>query len=453
MSNTALIEVREEILPLRSEFTAILPAHITPDKFMQTVLTAVEREPDLLNADRASLMIAAKEAASDGLLPDKKEGAFVVYKTKKMIPNPRGGHSKIEVTVDEVKWMPMILGIRKKMFQTGKVKDIQVELVYEHDTYRRAAGDNAEIFHEPLDFGDRGKIKGGYAIIQTLEGGVFREVMSLEQIEGVEKSAKTGKVWGGPFRTEMMRKTILRRLAKQVPLSAEVDRVLSRDDALYDFGATGAAARLDAAASTAIPKTSLFGNKAHVKARAKPLEIETVAEVVDAESKPAAAAEIPAEEGPTEEGNPELPEAITKIMHAESASDLFEAVFAAHALPDLNQEEIDWIKESEAAQRAVLELPDPNEPEEEEEAANDGFVLAAIITTQVGAKAYTDAAVWRDDILTKLNALGGPEKKAFVAKNWPFIRAAEAHCPEEVARIVKVLGEHNLIPSGGQPHD
>jgi recombinational DNA repair protein RecT len=360
---TQITQVREEIIPLKAEFGTMLPSHIPADKFIEVIITAVERDPALLLADRPSLLIAAKEAASDGLLPDKKEGAFVVYNTKVKVPgeqNPRTPNVKPldkEIWVKLVRWMPMIFGVRKKMFQTGKVKDIQVELVHEHDVYRRAAGDDAAIVHEPLDFGDRGAIKGGYAIIKTTDGGVFREVMSLAQIEAVAGVSKTDTVWKGPFRTEMMRKTIVRRLAKQVPLSAEVERVLARDDSMYDLGrerlisAAGMAALTDPrhSAARSLSAKEMLEDEA---IRATPAEEENAESTLPAEE--------PEAEVVATESNPRVVELVTELRNAEDARDLANAVDDVDALVvegEVSAEEVNWFGEVITARMNDLGIP------------------------------------------------------------------------------------------------
>ena len=74
--------VREELAPLRPQISAMLPSHISVETFESVSLTAVQNNPSLLDADRQSLFVACMNAANDGLLPDKREGAFVVYNEK-----------------------------------------------------------------------------------------------------------------------------------------------------------------------------------------------------------------------------------------------------------------------------------------------------------------------------------------------------------------------------------
>ena len=62
-----------EIDALRPEIEKVLPAHVSPDKFMRVVLTAIAQSPDLRNADRRSLLTSCVKAATDGLVPDGRE--------------------------------------------------------------------------------------------------------------------------------------------------------------------------------------------------------------------------------------------------------------------------------------------------------------------------------------------------------------------------------------------
>lgn len=84
-----------QLVARRDEFAPALPSHITPERFQRVVVTAVNLNPDLLRANRLSLLNACAKAASDGLLPDGREGALVIF-----------GKDAV--------WMPMVSGIIKK---------------------------------------------------------------------------------------------------------------------------------------------------------------------------------------------------------------------------------------------------------------------------------------------------------------------------------------------------
>lgn len=218
--------MREQLTQMESQIGMALPAHIPVERFIRVVLTAVNGNPDLLNADRKSLFAAAMKAAQDGLLPDGRDGALVVYKTK-----DKSSGSFVAM----VQWMPMISGVLKKVRNSGDLASIAAYVVYENDEFTYVLGDEERIEHRPA-LSDRGKPRLAYAIAKTKDGGVYREVMTVDEIEKVRSVSRAKdngpwvQWWG-----EMARKTVLRRLAKRLPMSSDLDDLIRRDDSLYDF--------------------------------------------------------------------------------------------------------------------------------------------------------------------------------------------------------------------------
>ena len=216
---------------LRPELAKVLPADIPIETFERIVQTAVIRNPDLLTADRPSLFTACVEAAEDGLKPDGKEGALVIYNMKVK----EGG---VEKWKKIVRWMPMVHGIHKKVRQSGEVATLSADIVYESDEFSFQRGDEERLFHRPNVFSqDRGMPIGAYAIATLKDGNREREVMStaeVEQVRQVSKSKDKGPWadWWG----EMAKKSVIRRLAKRLPMSAEALKTVQREDDLYDFG-------------------------------------------------------------------------------------------------------------------------------------------------------------------------------------------------------------------------
>jgi len=193
--------------------------------FTQVVVRAVQEQPELLNADRTSLFLACQTAAQDGLLPDRKDGALVVYNTKVG-----------EQWIKKVQWQPMIGGLRKTLANHG-FTGLRAELVYENDVkegrFSYEKGDNPKIIHNPNVFGDRGVIVGAYAIVtDSNTGEVYRDSMSVEELEVTRSKSKNpqGGAWKD-YTNEMYRKTMARRLFKQLPLiSTELLSMIERDD-------------------------------------------------------------------------------------------------------------------------------------------------------------------------------------------------------------------------------
>lgn len=220
--------LRDQMERQKPEFEVVLPPGVTVDRFVRTIMTAVQADPDLMEADRKSLLQSAMQAAQDGLLPDKREGAFVIYNTKEKI-------NGVEQWIKKVQWMPMIRGIIKKAREGGEIATLSARVVYENDVFEYVLGDEERIAHEPT-LKERGKMIACYAIAKMSDGEREREVMTAEDVMAVRgaSKSKTGP-WTGPFESEMWRKTVTRRLLKRLPMTPELERIIGRDDKMYDF--------------------------------------------------------------------------------------------------------------------------------------------------------------------------------------------------------------------------
>jgi|HigsolmetaAR201D_1030396.scaffolds.fasta_scaffold13420_2 recombinase, phage RecT family len=220
---------RDQLHKQEQEIAMVLPPHMPVERFMRVVLTAVNGNPDLLQADRRSLFESAMKAAQDGLLPDGRDGALVIYNTRVEIDGKKEWIKKVQ-------WMPMVGGILKKVRNSGELLTISAYVVYERDHFEYSLGDNEAIIHKPCLDEDRGKPRLVYAIAKTKDGGIYREIMTFSEVEKVRGISKAKD--NGPWKDwwdEMAKKTVIRRLAKRLPMSSDLDDLIRRDDDLYDF--------------------------------------------------------------------------------------------------------------------------------------------------------------------------------------------------------------------------
>ena len=231
--------IRQNLNAMAPEFKAALPPHVPVEKFTRVAMTAIQANPDLQNADRRSLFGAIVRLAQDGLLPDGREAAIVLF----------GGKAQA---------MPMIAGVLKKIRQSGEVAKVSAHVVYERDHFVWSLGFDESIEHVPPALNeDRGKAIGAYATAVLKDGSQLCEVMTFEQIEKVRNvsRAKGSGPWV-QWWDEMARKTVMRRLSKRLPMSTDiedaVDRAagVDRDAPLVEHDATPAPvvplSRLDA---------------------------------------------------------------------------------------------------------------------------------------------------------------------------------------------------------------
>ena len=218
---TPIQAMRGTLTSMAPEFQAALPPQIPVEKFIRTTLTAIQMQPDLLNADRRSLLGSCMKAAQDGLLCDGREAALVIF-------NSKSGRT--------VQYMPMVGGILKKIRNSGELASISAQVVYDKDHFDYELGDDERIVHKPFLGKERGSPIAVYGIAKTKDGAIYREVMSVDEVEQVRKVSRASgngpwvQWWG-----EMAKKTVIRRLAKRLPSSADVDSVLDADNEVSGF--------------------------------------------------------------------------------------------------------------------------------------------------------------------------------------------------------------------------
>jgi recombination protein RecT len=232
--NAAITQLRTDLQRMGDQFKFALPAHIPVERFVRVVMTAIQNNPKLMKCTRQSLFNACMKAAQDGLLPDGREGAIVPY----------GEDEEGKGKSDVAQWMPMIFGIRKKVRNSGALADWNVQVVQEGDDFDYALGDNPYIHHKPAARGGRARpVLYAYSIAKFPDGTLSREVMNIDQIKDIQSKSKAKRgPWSDPiFYPEMCRKTVARLHSKQLPMSTDLDTLMRRDDALYDF--TGASDR------------------------------------------------------------------------------------------------------------------------------------------------------------------------------------------------------------------
>ena len=221
--------VRDQFERMGDQFKAVLPAHIPVERFARVVMTAIQNNPQLLQAPRKELFNASMKAAQDGLLPDGREGALVLRRTK----------SGFSIT-----WQPMIAGVRKKARNSGEISTWDAHVVYENDFFQFQLGDAPQINHTYDLKAPRGEPVGAYSVCVLKDGTKSYEVMSADEINSIRdrsdgwKAYKAEKIKSTPWSTdwaEMARKTVAKRHSKVLPMSTDLDDLIRRVDELYDM--------------------------------------------------------------------------------------------------------------------------------------------------------------------------------------------------------------------------
>jgi recombinase, phage RecT family len=206
---------------VQRQIIAALPKHLTPERMIRVITTAITNTPKLAECTRDSLIAAIVEATTLGLEPNTSlgEAYLIPYgKVAKLIIGYRG-----------------FIALARR---SGEISFAVSELVYANDLFRLTLGTNRGIIHEPLLTGDRGEKIGVYSLITYKDGVTDFEYMTADDVEKIRKRSKASS--DGPWVTdtnEMWRKTPMRRHAKRWPLSPEDAEKVAQDE-YTDFGIT-----------------------------------------------------------------------------------------------------------------------------------------------------------------------------------------------------------------------
>lgn len=192
-----------------------LPSSVSPDLFRNAAIVAFQTNPQLRSATPESVFTALRHLAGSGLMPDGREAAVVIY----------GGKATA---------MPMVGGLRKIISQSGLVLDFWDDVVYDGEEIIFTFEDGRRLWKHintdgsPLSALKRGgEIIGAYSAAKMRNGGIEIEVMSRAQIDKRRKASPNQKgkqnptgVWSDWYE-EMARKTVVRAIAKRLPMSTE----------------------------------------------------------------------------------------------------------------------------------------------------------------------------------------------------------------------------------------
>jgi recombination protein RecT len=230
-------EWRADVNRMSDQFKMALPAHIPVERFLRVVMTALQNNHKLMACSKQSFFNAAVRCAQDGLLPDGREAAIVPFGEETDDDSPRA-----RSRADLAGYLPMIFGIRKKVRNSGEIKDLHAHAVYEGDEFAYELGDEPFIRHKPKPGGRTRPIKYVYSIAVFNDGTISRDVMPIEEVEDIRK--KFSRSRKGPWSvkesySEMAIKTVVKHHAKSLPMSTDLDRLIHADDSLYDFQGAG----------------------------------------------------------------------------------------------------------------------------------------------------------------------------------------------------------------------
>lgn len=208
------------------EIAKMLPKHLNAERLMKVAQIAATTTPALAKCDVASLVGAIGQCAQMGLEPNTVLGhAYLVpFNTK------RKDAAGNERWVNSVQVIIGYKGLIDLARRSGQIVSIAAHEVCANDKFELVYGLDEKLNHTPA-MGERGEVIGFYSVAKLKDGGHCFEFMSMYQVQEIMKATQSkGKYgpWQDHF-TEMGRKTVIRRLAKYLPLSIEFQTAAALD--------------------------------------------------------------------------------------------------------------------------------------------------------------------------------------------------------------------------------
>ena len=217
-----------------ASITAALPRHMDGEKFAKIALTAINKNPKLLECTRESLMLAMLQSAALGLEPNGRDAHLIPY----------GNVCQFQLDYK---------GIVQLVRRSGEIADIHCDVVRRGDLFTYKFGKVVD--HVPWFLRDdakkpatAGEIYAIYSRVEMKDGGIACDVMSVEEVNQIRdgrsqgyKSAKKynkSHPWdyeeqGGSY-CEMAKKTVFKRHSKWLPISSELAEALTKEDEADD---------------------------------------------------------------------------------------------------------------------------------------------------------------------------------------------------------------------------
>lgn len=254
MKNKTELQKQEDFRALlatyRDNIKDALPVTISVDRFISVVMANVAANEELLECTPHSFIGSVLACAQLGLMPDGVTNQVHLIATKA----ERTGI--VECTI-----MPGYKGLILLGMRSGVVEKVEARPVFVGDAFDFEYGLHEKLMHKPC--GTTGEIKNFYAIIHMKGGAKSFEVMTNAQVTEVRDQSdnyrnsigKSRMIWDKYF-ADMGNKTVLRKLMKFTPLSAEITLAVELDEKAergvqklkYEVIATGNASEAEAEA-------------------------------------------------------------------------------------------------------------------------------------------------------------------------------------------------------------
>lgn len=204
----------------KKQLAFALPRHMNAERLARIAVTEWNQNENIQKCSLMSFLKCLMISAQLGLEPNVLGQCYFV---------PYGS------TVNLIVGYRGMIDIAQR---SGKIKSIEARVIHENDYCEVNFGTDSGIIHKYDLKSDRGAPVAYYAVAKLAGGGTQFDIMSWQEIEEIRKEhAKHSKIWEKHF-DEMAKKTVIRRIFKYLPVSIEVQKAASLDEAIEYGGQT-----------------------------------------------------------------------------------------------------------------------------------------------------------------------------------------------------------------------
>lgn len=205
----------------RTQIEAALPKHITADRMIRLACTEFSKNPGLQKCTVVSVFGGIIQAAQLGLEIGVNGQAYLV---------PFNNRKSNQL---EAQFIPGYKGLIALARRSGEVTSIETNIAYANDQFDLKLGLSTEVTHIPYLDGDRGAPRLVYGVAKFRDGGYHFEWMTIAEVNKTRARSKAAD--NGPWVTDydqMVRKTLIRRMANYLPMSIELQNAIQISDAV-----------------------------------------------------------------------------------------------------------------------------------------------------------------------------------------------------------------------------
>lgn len=221
ITQTRANSLRKLLTECKIDIAKALPKHVSPDRMLRMALTSARKNPKLLECSPESFLGAVIQSAQLGLEPDTALGHAY------LVPYRNKASGQLEVN-----FMPGYRGLMDLVYRAPGHPIIMPVAVYEGDVFEYSRGLHPNLNHAPKPHAINAKLTHAYCVASFADGRKEFEVMDRAEIESRRSRSKaTGfSPWSTDYEA-MALKSVIRKLVKFLPMSAELQTAVGLDEA------------------------------------------------------------------------------------------------------------------------------------------------------------------------------------------------------------------------------